>query len=88
MNIYERYLKIILILFFLGVLISRIFFIDNGYGLDPDAWRVASVSSAISTTKQYTASRLPGYPVQEISYALLPFKNAIFFNFVTDHFYF
>jgi hypothetical protein len=72
-----------LILLFLGVLISRVPFIENGYGIDPDSWRVASVANAISTIKHYTASRLPGYPVQEITYALLPIKNAAVFNFFT-----
>ncbi len=74
---------LILILLFFAVLISRIPFIEYGYGIDPDSWRVASVANAIHTTKQYVASRLPGYPVQEITYALLPIKNATVYNFLT-----
>ncbi len=73
--------KIVHVLLFLGILISRFPFIEYGYGIDPDAWRVASVANTIYTTRDYVASRLPGYPVQEITYALLPFKNAEGFNF-------
>jgi hypothetical protein len=71
------------ILLFLGVLISRVPFIEYGFGIDPDSWRVANVANAISATKQYVASRLPGYPVQEITYALLPIKSAAVFNLFT-----
>lgn len=70
-------------LLFAGVLASRIPFIIPGFGVDADAWRVASVAHTIAETGQYTASRLPGYPVQELTYAVLPFKNAAIFNLLT-----
>lgn len=73
----------LLMLLFAGVLASRILFITPGFGVDPDAWRVASVAHAIAESKQYVASRLPGYPVQELTYAVLPFKDAAVFNLLT-----
>ena len=60
---------------FLGVallvLASRLPFLAAGYGRDPDAWRVANTARAIATTGRYSVSRFPGYPVQELAYALL-----------------
>jgi hypothetical protein len=52
------------------VFISRLPFLDAGYGLNIDAWRVARVARDIATTGQYSVSRFPGYPVQEIVCAL------------------
>lgn len=51
---------------FVLVIGSRLPFLDAGYGLDPDAWRVANTAKWISENGAYRASRLPGYPVQEI----------------------
>jgi len=48
------------------VFISRLPFLDAGYGLNIDAWRVARVARDIATTGQYSVSRFPGYPLQEI----------------------
>jgi len=56
---------------FLAVLLSRIPFLDAGYGVNTDAWRVARVARAMASTHTYMASRLPGYPVQEIACAFL-----------------
>jgi hypothetical protein len=55
-----------LIVLILLVLVSRIPFIDAGYGSDPDAWRLANVSRNISINHAYEQSRFPGHPVQEI----------------------
>jgi len=52
------------------VLISRLPFLDAGYGISPDAWRVARAAREIATTGEYTVSRFPGYPIQEITCAL------------------
>lgn len=43
----------------------------DGYGEDPDAWRVAGVARLMHDTGGYTASRLPGYPLQELASSLL-----------------
>jgi hypothetical protein len=74
---------LIYLLLFVGVLISRLPFVDNGYGVDQDAWRVAGVAESIHATGQYSASRLPGYPVQEITFALLPTRSAMMLNLLT-----
>jgi hypothetical protein len=51
---------------FVLVLLSRLPFLDAGYGANVDAWRVARVAREIATTGAYSMSRFPGYPVQEI----------------------
>jgi hypothetical protein len=53
------------------VLLSRIPFLGHGYGTQDDAWRVALAAHSIATTGQYSASRFPGYPVQEFVCSLL-----------------
>ncbi len=60
-----------LAILFVAVLLSRIPFLDAGYGVNTDAWRVARSARAIAETHSYEASRLPGYPVQEIVCAFL-----------------
>ena len=52
------------------VLLSRLPFLDAGYGLNIDAWRVARAAREIATTGEYSVSRFPGYPLQEITCAL------------------
>jgi len=51
--------------------VSRIPFLESGYGRDPDAWRIVYSAYHISTTGEYVASRLPGYPLPEFGFALL-----------------
>jgi hypothetical protein len=58
-------------LFFLAVLISRLPFLSDGYGLDGDSWAVALAAKNLHDTGVYEASRLPGYPVQEMLSAVL-----------------
>src|SRR4029077_611813 len=48
------------------VALSRIPFVDGGYGVNVDAWRVARVARQIAVTGVYEVSRFPGYPFQEI----------------------
>jgi hypothetical protein len=48
----------------------RLPFLDAGYGVNVDAWRVANVARQLATTGEYEVSRLPGYPVQEMVCAL------------------
>lgn len=54
-----------------AVFVTRLPFLTAGYGLDPDAWRVANAARMIALSDSYVASRLPGYPVPEIICALL-----------------
>jgi len=65
------------------VLLSRLPFLNAGYGNDPDAWQMANAARSIATTGEYTASRLPGYPLPEIIYSLIGLHNPIFFNVIT-----
>lgn len=52
----------------LGVLVlaTRLPFLGAGYGVEPDAWRVATAAREIAATGRYAASRLPGYPLHEL----------------------
>jgi len=47
------------------VLLSRLPFLFDGYGLDGDSWSVAIASKHWQETGDYEASRLPGFPVHE-----------------------
>jgi len=44
---------------------SRIGLLAPGYGMDPDAHRLALAAASIRATGQYAMSREPGHPVQE-----------------------
>jgi hypothetical protein len=55
-----------LAILFVLVLVSRLPFLDAGYGVNTDAWRMAKAAREIARTGEYSISRFPGYPVQEI----------------------
>lgn len=59
---------LILISFFI---VSRIPFVNLGFGTDPDAWRIAISAFDLSYFHIYQISRFPGYPVPE-------FVNSLF----------
>jgi len=63
--------RVRLALLFIVVLLSRIPFLNAGYGVHVDAWRVANTARHIAETHEYEVSRFPGYPVQEIACAFL-----------------
>lgn len=52
------------------VFLTRLPFLNAGYGNDPDAWRVAAAAQSIAANGRYIPSRLPGYPLQEIACSL------------------
>jgi hypothetical protein len=66
-----------------AVFLSRIAFLDNGYGLDPDAWRMVESSRTIAQTGSYTVSRFPGYPIPELILSLLAGARPFFLNGLT-----
>ncbi len=68
------------------VFLSRLPFLDAGYGMDPDAWRVAGVGREIAQHGDYVASRLPGYPLHEYGAALLHDGGPIALNGATAAF--
>src|SRR6266508_3351426 len=51
--------------------LTRLPFINEGYGTDPDAWRVVMTAQHLWDTGQYFPSRLPGNPLHEFVVALL-----------------
>ncbi|OEC84690.1 MULTISPECIES: hypothetical protein [Methanobacterium] len=52
-------------------LLSRIPFLNLGFGVDPDAWRIAGSAFDLSYFHVYHPSRFPGYPFPEYFNALL-----------------
>ncbi len=64
-----------LILLLILVFASRIPFLFAGYGAEEDSWGVALNAMLMERTGIYEYSRIPGHPVQEYLYALLPVKN-------------
>ncbi|MFH1070326.1 MAG: hypothetical protein V1794_11965 [Candidatus Glassbacteria bacterium] len=62
----QKFSGYIFILSVILVLLSRLPFLSAGYGIDPDAWRVAKAARKIALTGEYSPSRFPGYPIQEI----------------------
>ena len=65
------------------VLLTRVPFLLPGYGTDPDAWGVAYIARYISQANQYAVSRFPGYPLQELSYALIWQGGPLLMNGIT-----
>lgn len=64
-------------------LLSRLPFLDAGYGNDWDSWAMASTAREIATTGTYTASRLPGYPVPEFIYSFVWDRAPLLSNVMT-----
>jgi hypothetical protein len=65
-SVLSRSPRLQLTLLFAVVLLSRLPFLDAGYGVHVDAWRVARVAREVAMTGEYSVSRFPGYPLQEI----------------------
>lgn len=51
--------------------VTRAPMLNRGYGADADAWRVAITARWLWAQGEYLPSRLPGYPLHELSAALL-----------------
>jgi hypothetical protein len=62
---------------------SRIAWLDQGYGTDPDAWRVALSANYLWTEGEYLPSRLPGYPLHELVTALAVREGWVWTNLST-----
>jgi hypothetical protein len=65
------------------VLLTRLPFLDAGYGASRDAWRVASAARLIATTRDYWASRFPPHPVHEIATAVIWRGGPVALNLTT-----
>ncbi len=70
-------------LFTLCVLLSRVPFLADGYGLDGDSWSVALSAKLLHDTGTYEVSRLPGYPVQEWLSSLVIVGGPFMVNLLT-----
>ncbi|MFY0674495.1 MAG: DUF2029 domain-containing protein [Bacteroidia bacterium] len=73
-NLKDHWLYLIAIL--TVVIVSRLPFLSDGFGLDNDAWRIANSGSQWLLTGEYIASRLPGYPLHEVLSGVL--KNSTY----------
>jgi hypothetical protein len=65
------------------ILLTRVPFLYDGYGIDSDCWSVAITAKNIASTKLYEASRFPGYPVQEIISSFFYTGKYFSLNFLT-----
>jgi len=65
------------------ILLTRVPFLYDGYGIDSDSWSLAITARNIAETHQYEVSRFPGYPVQEIVSAIFYTGKFFTLNFLT-----
>ena len=65
---------------FLVVLISRLPFLSEGYGVEEDSWAIALAAFQTKLTGVYEPSRLPGHPFQELIYSALWGSGCYVFN--------
>ncbi|MFA0833725.1 MAG: hypothetical protein ACC609_06925 [Methanobacterium formicicum] len=63
-----------IIIFIIVFLLSRIPFLNLGFGNDPDAWRIANSAFDLNHYLIYHTSRFPGYPLPE-------FVNSLVINY-------
>lgn len=68
------------------VFVSRIPFINVGFGSEEDAWGLIVTARHIAETGIYEVSRLPGHPVQEFIYAAISNRPAWVLNLITVFF--
>ncbi|NNF02758.1 MAG: hypothetical protein HKN22_08735 [Bacteroidia bacterium] len=72
-----------LFLFMVLVFLSRLPFLDLGYGSEEDAWGLYLTAKNIALNSRYEVSRLPGHPVQELFYAFIWNSGPKAFNVIT-----
>src|SRR5262245_42909415 len=71
------------LLFAFLIFLTRIPFIFSGPGTDEDAWGLALTALNISHTHTYEVSRFPGFPVHEITSAILIGGGSVALNMLT-----
>ena len=71
------------LLLFLLIILSRIPFLDNGFGVDQDACRVVIAVRQWLETGHYETSRLPGYPVFEFLVSLVVRYGPVLVNLIS-----
>ena len=67
----------------LVILLSRLPFLFDGFGAEEDAWALPLVAERIGETGIYEVSRLPGHPVQEITYSMMYDATPVMYNLLT-----
>lgn len=72
--------NLILWIFACIVLLSRLPFLDAGYGVEEDSWGIAVAAYHTQLYGVMEASRLPGHPVNEFIYSLFWGNGAWLFN--------
>lgn len=65
------------------VLLSRLPFLQAGYGPEEDAWGLVRIAQKIYESGNYEVSRLPGHPLQEFIYLLNPYGGYLYYNLMT-----
>lgn len=70
----------------LGVFLTRIPFLWNGYGTEEDSWGLVINAWDIRETGHYVFSRLPGHPFQEGLLALFPHAGCFVYNLFSAFF--
>jgi hypothetical protein len=68
------------------VFLSRVPFLGYGFGNNPDGWRVANAARSIAFSGNYSFSRPPGHPFQELFYSLMWDASPTMFNVITAMF--
>lgn len=69
-----------LLLLLLVVLLSRIPFLGDGYGVEEDSWGIVNSVRHTLESGVYEESRLPGHPVHEAFFLLAPDAGPWFYN--------
>jgi hypothetical protein len=80
----NKYLPFIFL--FIVVFISRLPFVDAGYGVEEDSWGIALAAFHTKLTGIYEPSRFPGHPVQELLYSALWGSGPELFNTLSAFF--
>ena len=75
--------KLQLFVFVIFIFISRLPFLNTGYGVEEDSWGIAVAAHNTANTGVFEASRLPGHPVQELIYSQLWGAGPFVFNLLT-----
>ncbi|HQU99601.1 MAG: hypothetical protein JNK61_02710 [Bacteroidia bacterium] len=69
--------------FFCIVLLSRIPFINAGYGAEEDSWGMMNAMQRMALTGRFEISRFPGHPIPEFIFGLMPFTPYYVINICT-----
>lgn len=69
-----------LLFLFLLVMLSRWFFLYDGYGVEEDSWGLVVNAYEMHDSGHYVASRFPGHPLEEYTYLLFYQASPFVYN--------